>query len=75
MEGDKADSDGPIFGVEAKPLIYTKVSGNYNSNPAIRRLEHTSVCEAAIHFWRKGLSSKEMLSKVDYSCPKELPTK
>ena len=64
----------PSFEVERIPLQYVRAPGAYNRNPLKRKLTHTSVTEAAIHFWKSGATGAQLLSRVDYLCSRDTPS-
>ena len=64
----KDNAEGPPkFTAERIPMVYVRSPGNLNSDPRIKRMEHTSMAEYAIHFWKCGPDHVSLLSMVDYS--------
>ena len=57
------------FCSEVKALHYVRSPGVYNSDPRVKRLDHMSVVDQAIHFWKMGTTNTEMLKMGNYNIP------
>ena len=55
------------FGVEDVPLNFIRARNHYNVPPGLRRINHASIAEHAIHFWKHGNGNNEALNSTDYS--------
>ena len=64
----------PVFGVENSPLRFTRARGNYMSDPRHLRFNHTCMGEIAVRFWKKGLTKKKMMEKLDYNAGGFIPS-
>lgn len=63
-----------FFTVEKTPLLYIREVRNYNCDPRRRRLTHMSIAEQAVHGWRNGPSHQDLLRRVDYNMPGNVPS-
>jgi DNA modification methylase len=79
---DEAPDDGDIpkevsrqiFQIEQAPLQFVRRQGNYNSNPIAKKVTHTNMVDIAIHLWKTGLTTAQMLEKVDYCASSYVPS-
>lgn len=63
----KVEQEVPVFTTETKSLVHIKTLGWYYSNPGNKRLEHMSVADSAIHFWKDGILAVGMLQMLQHT--------
>ena len=55
------------FRVDKVPLFFVPSSGQYASNPAFKKVSHTSIVQIAIHFWKPSEKGEDDLDRANYS--------
>ena len=65
--GGRTKAKEYTFRVEDVPLNFIRARNHYNVPPGLRRINHASIAEHAIHFWKIGSGNNEALSSTDYS--------
>lgn len=70
----RTTTEVPLFTIEPQPLTYVRTPGMYSSNPRHKRLQHMSVSDMAVHFWREGKPTSQMLNMVNYQAGGEVPS-